>query len=771
MARKRNPAPAKLANGPPARRSGSARLLIAGALLVAAFVVGFVAVRRATKSASPSNPAAPPIVEAEKSAFAAYAGSESCRECHEQAYDLWKKSNHGFAERLIKPEMERIAFDPPRRFRHGSQSSEARIRDGQYEIVTLGYSNKVAAYPVDRVIGHNPLRQFLTPQPGGRWQVQEASYDPITNEWFNVYGEEDRKPGEWGHWTGRGMNWNNMCATCHNTRLRKNYDVATDSYHTTMVEPTVGCEACHGPLKAHVRFRKVYPDKKVKDPTIPPLSAFQYQGICGSCHSRRHELTGDFKPGDSFFDHFSLTIVDATDVYHPDGQIRDEDYEFASLLSSRMRRAEIRCLDCHNPHSMKTLTQGNDLCMRCHNGSYTNAPKVDPIPHSLHSPTNNGSLCVTCHMPTTPYMQRHWRHDHGFTIPDPLLTKQYGIPNACNRCHQDKTADWSLEYCDEWYGTNMLRHTRERAQWIVEARRGNDAVRAPLVRLLNSEEPFYWKAVTATLLEPWVGEPNVTQALLAALKHVHPLVREKAVRALDPLAESGHADVVEPIRKLLNDPVRSVRVAAAWALRATLDPQSLASRELEHSLEHNADQPTGQLQQGVYCLARQQLPQAVEHFQKAITWDPNSAPLRHEMAVVLSMMGRNQEALQQIQAACQLEPKEAEYQFKLGLALAELNEINKAVTALREAIRLNPRHARAWYNLGLALNSQGKTDEALESLGRGETVEPRDPRIPYARATILARLGKVPEARAAARRALELQRDFAAAEELLRSLP
>ena len=45
------------------------------------------------------------------------------------------------------------------------------------------------------------------------------------------------------------MNWNSMCAECHNTRVRKNYDAATDSYHTTMAGMGVGCEACHGPLQ------------------------------------------------------------------------------------------------------------------------------------------------------------------------------------------------------------------------------------------------------------------------------------------------------------------------------------------------------------------------------------------------------------------------------------------------------------------------------------------------------------------------------------------
>ena len=62
------------------------------------------------------------------------------------------------------------------------------------------------------------------------------AFDPHRQEWFDIYGNEDRKPGEWGHWTGRGMTWNTMCAGCHNTRVRKNYDEATDTFHTTMAE-------------------------------------------------------------------------------------------------------------------------------------------------------------------------------------------------------------------------------------------------------------------------------------------------------------------------------------------------------------------------------------------------------------------------------------------------------------------------------------------------------------------------------------------------------
>ncbi len=183
--------------------------------------------------------------------YVAYGGSASCRDCHEEAFKKWAGSHHALAERLPSPGQEDAAFFPTRNFSHGTQQTTVRSANGHYELITAGLSGTKEAFSVERVLAENPLRQMLVPFPGGRLQVTEAAWDPRSNQWFNVYGNEDRKPGEWGHWTGRGMNWNSMCAACHNTRVLKNYDAATDTYHTTMAERAVGCEACHGPLKAH----------------------------------------------------------------------------------------------------------------------------------------------------------------------------------------------------------------------------------------------------------------------------------------------------------------------------------------------------------------------------------------------------------------------------------------------------------------------------------------------------------------------------------------
>ncbi len=711
-------------------------------------------------------------LEPESSVLPQYAGAASCRDCHAKEFASWAGSNHGMAERAMDPALDHAAFEPAHSIVHATQKSEARLREGRYEMITAGLSGAVETFTVDRVIGHDPFRQFLIGAPGGRFQTLELSWDPKKKEWFDVYGNEDRKPGEWGHWTGRGMNWNSMCASCHNTRLRKNYDAQSDSFQTRMAERSVSCEACHGPMKSHGVWQNQYRGAK-NDPTIKRLTRDQMLDTCGGCHARRGELTGDFKPGDSFFDHYSLTIVDGTDTFHPDGQVREEDYEFTSFLSSKMHAQGVRCMDCHEPHSAKTIATDDALCMRCHVGNvpaFPKAPVIIPAAHTFHKEGSAGAQCISCHMPVTNFMQRHPRHDHGFTIPDPLLTKQFGTPNACNRCHADKDADWALNFTKQWYGDKMERPTRQRATIFAKARRGDEDARDGLIAWLKGEDSPSWKASACLLLDRWAGEPAVTQVLQENLKHDSPLVRASAGRTLGLLAESGSSPVRDALRPFLKDPSRNVRLSAAWALRDDVSPDSTAGKELALMLKNNADQPGGRMQLGQYEAARGRNDEAIAQFRKAIEWDPNSPPFHRDLAVMLSASGRIKEAIAELEATIKLDPRQAAYHYELGLAWSEAGDLDKTIASLDQAVKLDPLLSRGWYNLGLARNGKGDTAGALDSLARGEAANPRDAALPYARATILARLGRSDEAMQAAQNALLIQPGFADAQQLLMML-
>jgi predicted CXXCH cytochrome family protein len=701
-------------------------------------------------------------------AFALYAGSASCRECHPQAYLAWQGSHHALAERNLDPAQDQVAFDPPRTFQHGEQTSTAQQVGGRFALATRGLDGQVKPYHVERVLGVNPLRQFLVPQGAGRYQVTELAFDPARKDWFDVYGLEDRQPGEWGHWSGRGMNWNSMCAGCHNTRLRKNYDEVADAYHTTRAEMGVGCEACHGPLAAHVTWQRAHPNGpprvRPKDPALRPLDKDRMLAVCGSCHARRVDLTGEFHPGDLFLDHFSPVIPDETDTYFPDGQVRDEDFEYVSFLGSRMYSLGVRCIDCHEPHSGKTRATGNDLCLRCHKAT------IDPLAHGHHALDKAGGRCVDCHMPITVYMARHPRRDHGLTIPDPQLTRDYGVPNACNRCHRDRSVDWCATAVTQWFGDRMARHTQDRARWLARARAGDQSVAEKLIQMAREEPIPLWRGIAVSMVKRWEHDDRVRAALLESTRDPAALVRGAAARALEPLMAAAQPTVESSLQRLLTDPVRTVRIEAAWALRGKLDTNSIAGADLANQLKHNLDQPTGSLQMGVFLLDRGQTQSALNYFRRAVAWDAKSPALRQAFAVALSSLGQTDEAIRELETACQLAPRDADLQFNRGLALGEAGRLDEAARALEKAVALDPAFGRAWYNLGLARSSLGEPDLALAALVRAETNDVKSADAPFARATILQRLGRLAEAGRAARRALEIDPHRADAAALLEAL-
>lgn len=706
-----------------------------------------------------------------------YAGSASCKGCHAEAYTTWADSHHGLAERPPSVALDRQAFDPPRSLGGGADRTEIASTGDHFALRNPGLSTLQATSTVARVIGHAPLRQFLVGLPGGRLQTHEASYDPARNEWFDVFGEEERKPGEWGHWTGRGMNWNSMCSHCHNTAVRKRYDPARDTYATTMTEATVSCESCHGPLQRHVAWQaeaRAQGRPSQPDPTVAKLQRDQVFDTCATCHARRTQLTERFLPGDSFFDHFSLTLPDMSDLYFADGQVRDENYEAGAFLGSRMHAAGVRCADCHHPHSSKPLLPGNALCMRCHNGSFPNSPRIDPAAHTFHQPASTGSACVNCHMPQTTYMQRHPRHDHGFTVPDPQLTVEWGIPNACNRCHKDRTPQWALDATRRWYGSRLELpnrvQARNRARAIASARANRPQARQALVEQLALPQSPYWTAALTGLLEPWTTHPEVRTVVLRQLEHSHPAVREAAARALAPIHDDSRAGIRPALEARLQDAHRNVRLAAAWTLRGSLGAQAPVFREMQATLEFHSDQPTGQLQWGALRMARGEIDLAIQHYTRAATWDPLSAPIRHDLAVALGAANRPGEAVRELEAACALDPRDGDLRYKLALAQNEAGQSDAARLQLEQATQLDPQHARAWYNLGLARHGAQDTEGALAALLQAETLTPQDAGPPYARATILAQLGRIDEALAAGRRALEIDPGFQDARTLVEQL-
>lgn len=660
-----------------------------------------------------------------------YAGSAQCRACHESEFATWQRSQHAQAERALG---RGLALRPP-----------------------PGITSHA-------VIGVAPLVQFLIAMPRGHVQVQSLALDTRNGETFDVFAD-DRAAGEWGHWTGRGNNWNSMCASCHNTGFVKGYVASTDSYASTRSEQGVGCEACHGPAAAHAERPAGLTRVAVPVPN-PGLE------VCAPCHSRRSELTANFHAGARFADHFALETIGESNAFHADGQVHEESFEVNAFLGSAMHAAGVDCGDCHIPHSGALRAPGNALCQRCHvANARADAPDIDPREHTHHTAGAPGDACVDCHMPTSVFMQRDARRDHSFPIPDPLQTDRLGIPNACQRCHAGRGDGWiSAEFQRFWNRSSAPR--RAWATVFTAAQQGDvSAARSLAARLARDGDdlPPLLRASAIGVLTPFAEEPQVAAQMQSALGSDESLLRAAAARALAGRVRDDRP-TYDAVRERLNDDSREVRIAAAWALRSFPFDVGLAASDLKAYLALHADQPSGQLRLAQYHAEQGDIPRAIRHFQQTIAWDPGAAAPRRDLALVLARQGDITGARQQLEAAVARAADDPSMHFELGLIRHEAGDLAGATAAFERAIALAPNFARAWLNLGLAYAEAGAIERALQTLTKGEAASTDAPTtqadIAYAAATLHAQRADTTAARAALERALRAVPQHAAANQL-----
>ena len=91
--------------------------------------------------------------------------------------------------------------------------------------------------------------------------------------------------------------------------------------------------------------------------TGPPRSSAELD-VCARCHARRRPIVDPHPYGQPFLDTHVPAFLDAP-LYHADGQILGEVYEWGSFVQSRMHRAGVTCSDCHEPHRAALRAPGN----------------------------------------------------------------------------------------------------------------------------------------------------------------------------------------------------------------------------------------------------------------------------------------------------------------------------------------------------------------------------------------------------------------------------
>jgi predicted CXXCH cytochrome family protein len=455
-----------------------------------------------------------------------------------------------------------------------------------------------------------------------------------------------------------------------------------------------------------------------------PLVSAELDG-CAACHSRRKEITHDHPPGLPFLDAYLPALLEPG-LYHADGQIDGEVYEYGSFLQSRMHAAGVTCSNCHDPHSLKLRAEGNALCAQCHLPE-----RFDVSAHHHHQPGSAGAQCVECHMPTKTYMVVDARRDHSIRVPRPDLSVSLGTPNACTQCHVGRAADWAAQAVAGWFphGRQTVPHY---AMALHAGRTGAADAEQQLDRLiLDQSQPAIARASALRLLAPY-AYPASELALQAAITDPDPLVRSAMPRVL---SSSASLATLRSVASLLRDPVRAVRIEAARALAGTdllsLTPELQtafvgATKELVAAELVDAERPEAHLNLGLLETRRRQPDEAEREYRTALRLDPAFVPALVNLADLDRARGLDQQGAELLRKALAIEPNNADVQHSLGLLLVRQHDYIGALDLLRRASELAPENARYAYVYAVALNSTGAAADAMALLERTHEQHPTD---------------------------------------------
>jgi len=754
--------------------------IVAFVVLVVAGAVGLIVFFG--RGRPPEGPAPDPLPpELEKVLReASYVGREACAVCHEEEDEAWRGSHHDLA---MDPATEKTVLGDfaDVEITHYGVTSRFYRRDGGYFVSTEGPDGKIAEFAVEYVFGVTPLQQYLIPFPDGRYQVLPLCWDARRSEeggqrWFHIYPDERIPPGDVLFWAGPNQNWNYVCAECHSTDLRKNWDLETRTYETAWEEIDVSCEACHGPGSAHVEWvnqtagiAEKPVDWRTRTKMLAPMRGREQIEICARCHSRRGQISSDYVHGKPLLDTHRLSLLDER-LYHADGQIKDEVYVYGSYLQSRMFREGIVCADCHDPHSMRTYRQWNALCVRCHD-----ALEFDTEKHHFHEAGTEGSHCVDCHAPETTYMVVDPRRDHSYRIPRPDLTLRLGTPNACDGCHDDQTTEWSVKYIREWYGAER-RQEWHYGEALHAGREGLPGAAALLARLVRDEsQPGIARATALVLLRRYRGAA-ARAVVPGALRDDDPLVRAAALRAIEEYPPGEIAALALP---RLSDPVRLVRVEAARVLAATptgrlskpqRDRLLKAVVEYVESEMMNSDRGASHANLGIFHARRGELRAAETAYRMAIAVEPTTMQPYVNLADLYREAGQDDLGEEVLRQALTISSGDAALHHALGLLLVRRGRGKAALTELEKAAILLPDNARFVFVYAVALNSGGEGDRAIEVLADALTRHGTDPEILHALATMYRDRGRIPEAIVIAGKLARVRPEDAEARMLLQQL-
>ena len=689
-----------------------------------------------------------------------YLGSQSCAKCHDVEHTQWTNSLH---VKMTKPVAEATIVGD---FREGTTFADHDraytfgMKNGK-PVISISFGGRPPeSFTVDYTLGAKRYQGYLSTLPEGRIYVLPVFWHIASKRWIDW---KEITPIPDGAHDLRQI-WNANCFNCHGTNIVQGFDSQAKGYRSTWTEMGIGCEACHGPGREHVTLMEAWEKKPASKPKYD--SSSKNRGLsdtlrifstrssdtrriydtCAYCHGNKTNVFVGFKGGDRYADFATPLLmsepIPATDPqgeFWPDGRPNRFNRPQALTMSGCFKAGAITCTNCHvahgsrNEHSLKVnIYQGRNgdaLCTQCHSEPKSLKPSspqaLKPAfagagleAHTFHKADSAGSRCINCHMSDVNWRLLIRRRDHTFQPPVPENTAQFGVPNACTTCHDNRSPEWAARQMDAWWGDRDRRAAASSlADTMYRAGSGDTTTLPALARLaVDRSQGLLIRASAAEYIGRLISETRSGSAARSLLMQSQTSFAGGAQpprTALERLSNDRGTPVertppqitpaiVNALIGAAADPEPAVRAAAVRSLGFAGD----RNRALGAVLARLAD-PTR--------VVRARAAEVLESFGVLALPGPAGEKLRI--------------AQEELVTALRSFPDTHSLQASLAWFEAQRGNLAASHEAVDAALALAPSYAYAWVVKGVLVAREGKFAEAVEMWKKARSIEPSYPNI------------------------------------------
>lgn len=348
----------------------------------------------------------------------AYAGSETCKSCHQPVFDSYQHNEH-YRTSWPVHEFPKDILVSSDSFTY-NEHVKVLIEHRDSGIFQVAYVDGKETLAKRFDIGFGSGEKAYT---FGYWQDKKINQLPLS--YFTTIHQWTNSPSFPAHSAYFERPIIRRCMECHSSYIGaalqqteslsnvRNLDSSTLIYG-------IDCERCHGPSTDHVAFQKANPDsKEVKHiASWKTLTRQQKLDACGVCHSGNDLETQytlfAFQPGDTL-----------SNFYYPDfgetpktPDVHGKQVQLLSASKCFIQSNTLECSSCHTLHGQKpeTVSVYAQQCRNCHQEIKHKSPEIAMLDQQVIT-----NKCVDCHMPKEVSRAISFREKDKVNLSDYLL--------------------------------------------------------------------------------------------------------------------------------------------------------------------------------------------------------------------------------------------------------------------------------------------------------------------------------------------------------------